>query len=190
MIKEALVTLAEIAFFAKVIPIKRGPVFHTAAATDRQVSAYKTFITEILLGPCKGSFFAADGQLIYRRFKNVTQLPSRLNKKITAESITVMFNNNVLTALSVECANRVPARNVIRQERIKIANAQLLRPIFVPAVKYPAQEFTILLRCNCKIRNLIRAGFKLYAGDKLYIPCPKGDEEIKYLVRILYVFCV
>ncbi len=113
MIKEALVALAEIAFFAKVIPVKRSPVFHTAAPTDRQVSADKTFITEIPLGPGKGSLFAAGGQLLYRRIKNITQLPPRLHKKITAESITVMFNNNVLTALLVECANRVPARNII-----------------------------------------------------------------------------
>ncbi len=148
MIKEAFVALAEIAFFAKVILVKRGPVFHTAPATDRQVPADKTFITEIPLGPGKGSFFTAGGQLVYRRFNNVTQLPPRLNKKIAAESITGMFNNNVLTALSVERANRMPARNIIRQERIKISNAQLPRPIFVPAVKYPAQEFTVLLRRN------------------------------------------
>ncbi len=148
MIKEALVALAEITFLAKVIPIKRCPVFHTATPTDCQVSADKTFITEIPLGPGKGPLFAAGCQLFYRGFKNVSQLPPRLDKKITAESITVMFNNNVLTALLVERANRVPARNVIRQERIKITNAQFSRPIFVPAVKYPAQEFTILLRRN------------------------------------------
>ncbi|GAJ18357.1 unnamed protein product, partial [marine sediment metagenome] len=148
MIKEALVALAEIAFLAKVILIKRCPVFHTAAATDRQVPADKTFITEIPFGPGKGSFFTANGQLFYRRIKNITQLPPLLDKKIAAESITVMFNNNVLTALLVECANRVPARNIIRQERIKITNAQFSRPIFIPAVKYSAQEFTILLRRN------------------------------------------
>ncbi len=113
MIEEELVAFAKIAFLAKVILIKRRPVFHTAAATDCQVPAHKTFITYIPLGPCKGSFFAANGQLFYRRFKNITQLPPRLHKKIAAESITVMFNNNVLTALSVERANRVPARNVI-----------------------------------------------------------------------------
>ncbi len=113
MIKEALVALAEIAFFAKVISIKRCPVFHTAAATDRQVSADKTFITEIPLGPGKGPLFSAGGQLVYRRIKNIAQLPPRLHKKITAESITVMFNNNVLTALSVERANRVTSCNLI-----------------------------------------------------------------------------
>jgi hypothetical protein len=113
MIKEALVALAEIAFLAKVIPIKRRPVFHTAPATDRQVPADKTFITEIPFGPCKGSLFTAGGQLFYRRFKNITQLPPRLNKKITAECVTCMFDNNVLTALLIERANRVPARNVI-----------------------------------------------------------------------------
>ncbi len=113
MIKEALVALAKIAFLAKVILVKRCPVFHTAAATDRQVPADKTFITEIPLGPGKCSLFAAGGQFLYRRFKNITQLPPRLHKKIAAESITVMFNNNVLTALSVERANRVPACNVI-----------------------------------------------------------------------------
>ncbi len=113
MIKEAFVTLAEIAFFAKVILVERGPVFHTPAATDRQVPADKTFITEIPFGPGKGSFFAANGQLFYRRIKNITQLPPRLHKKITAVGITIMFDNNVLTALSVERANRMPACNVI-----------------------------------------------------------------------------
>ncbi len=113
MIKEALVTLAEIAFFAKVIPIKRRPVFHTPAATDRQVPADKTFITEIPLGPGKGSFFTDNGQLVYRCFKNVTQLPPRLNKKIAAESIARMLNNNILAALLVECADCMPCHNAI-----------------------------------------------------------------------------
>jgi len=144
IIKEELVAFTEIALLAKVILVKRDSVFHTAAATDCQVSADKTFITEIPLGPCKGSLFAAGGQLFYRRFKNITQSPPRLDKKITAESITRMFDNDVLTALFVERANRVLARNVIRQERIEITNAQLSRPVFIPAVKYPAQEFTIL----------------------------------------------
>ncbi len=113
MIKEVFVALAEIAFFAKVVPVKRGPVFHTAAATDRQVPADKTFITEVPLGPGKDSFFTAGGQLVYRRFNNVTQLPSLLHKKIAAESITGMFNNNILTALFVERANRVFAGDEI-----------------------------------------------------------------------------
>ncbi len=113
MIKEALVAFAEITFLAKVIFIKRRPVFHTATATDRQVPADKTFITEIPLGPGKASFFAANGQLFYRRIKNITQLPPRLHKKITAVSITGMFDNNVLTALLVKRANRMSACNVI-----------------------------------------------------------------------------
>ena len=105
IIEEELVAFAEIAFFTEIVFVKWSPVFHAAAATDCKVPAYKAFITNILFGPGKGPLNAACGQLFYRCIKNVTQLPSRLNKKIAAESIAIMFDNNVLTALFVECAN-------------------------------------------------------------------------------------
>ncbi len=113
MIEEELVAFAEIAFFAEIVFVKRRPVFHAAAATDSKVPADEAFITNILFGPGKGSLNTACGQLFYRRFKNVAQLPSRLYKKIAAESIAIMFDNNVLTALFVERANRVFAGDVI-----------------------------------------------------------------------------
>ena len=146
IVKEKLVALAKITFLTKVLPVKWSSVFHTASATDIEVSTDKTFAAQVCFRTGEFSFYAACSQLFYRRFKNVAQSPLRLDKEITTKSIAGMFNNDILTALSVERAYRVPARNVIRQERIKIANAQFPRPLFVPAVEYPAQEFAILLR--------------------------------------------
>ncbi len=113
IIEEELVAFAEIAFFAEVVFVERCPVFHATAAADCKVPADEAFITNVLFGPGKGSLFAACCQLFYRRFKNVAQLPSRLYKKITAESIAIMFYHDVLAALFVERANRVFAGDVI-----------------------------------------------------------------------------
>ena len=107
MIEEELVAFAEITFPAEVFFVKRCPVFHAAPTTDSQVPAYKAFITNIIFGPGEGSLYFACGQLFYRCFKNVAQLPPRLNKKIAAESIAIVFDNNVLAALFVERANSV-----------------------------------------------------------------------------------
>jgi len=113
VIEETLVAFAEIAFSAKTVFIEGGSVFHTSAATDGKMSADQAFIAEILLCAGKGPLFAAGGQLLYRRLKNVSQSPLRLDEKITAESIAGMLDYDVLTALSVESTNRVPSCNVI-----------------------------------------------------------------------------
>jgi len=143
VIEETLVGLTEIAFSAKAVFVKGGPVFHTSTAADGKMPADKAFVAEILLGPGKLPLFAAGSQLFNRCFKNVTQSPLRLDEKITAESIAAMLDNNILTALFVERANRMFAGHAVRDYRIKVANAQILRgprfagnrPIFVPAVK-------------------------------------------------------
>jgi hypothetical protein len=75
--------------------------------------ARKTLIAQILLGPRKGAFFTIGGKFPYRHFKNVTQPPLWLNKKIAAERIAIMLYNNVLSALSIERANRMFARDTI-----------------------------------------------------------------------------
>jgi hypothetical protein len=182
VIKETLVGLTEIAFSAKVILIEWGSVFHTSAATDGKVSADKAFVAEVLLGSGKFSLFAAGGQLFYRRFKNVAQSPLRLDEKITAKSIAGMLNYNILTALFVERANCMFAGNAVRDYRIKVTNAQILRgprfavrrtpyggirPIFVPAVKQPAQKAAVLLRRNRKVRNFARRRVNLHTRNKL-----------------------
>ncbi len=113
MIEENFIGLAEIAFPAIVFFIERCPVFHAAAPTYGQVPADKTLVAEVFLGPGKSSLNTACGQLFYRCIKNVTQLPSWLYKKIAAESIAIVFDNDVLTALFVECANRVSSGDEI-----------------------------------------------------------------------------
>ena len=124
VIEETLVGLTEIALSIldsrfsilveyRVSSIEHRFIFHTSTATDGKMSAHKAFVAEILFGPGKGPLFAAGGQFLYRRFKNVTQSPLRLDKKITAESIAGMLNYNILTALFVERANCMFAGDVI-----------------------------------------------------------------------------
>jgi len=113
VIKETLVGLTEVALSAKIIFVERSPIFHTSTATNSKMPTDKALVAQILLGPGKGPLSAAAGQFFYRRLKNVAQPPLRLNKKIAAESITSMLDNDVLAALLVECADRVPASNVI-----------------------------------------------------------------------------
>ena len=114
IIKEPLVAFAEITFPA-LVAVKRNPIFYAAAATNGKVSANKTFVAKILLGPGKGAFFSAGGEFFYRRFKNIAQLPFRLYKKIAAETIAGMLDNNITAALFIESTNCMLAGDTIRQ---------------------------------------------------------------------------
>jgi len=113
MIEELLVRLAEVAFSAIVFFIERRPVFHTAAPTYGQVPADKALVAEVFLGPGKSSLFTAGGEFFNRRLEDITQTPLRLDEKITAESVAGMLDHDILTALPVERADRVPARDII-----------------------------------------------------------------------------
>ena len=113
MVEEEFIAFAKIAFFPEIILIKWGTIFHAAASTNCQMPADKTFVTNIFFGLGEGSLLAACSQFFYRCIKDVAQLPSWLDKKITAECVTIMFDNNILTALLVECANCMFSRDEI-----------------------------------------------------------------------------
>ncbi len=70
-------------------------------------------------------------------------------------------------ATLVECADRVSARDIVRQKRIKIANAQFERAVLVPAIEEPAQKIAVLLGGDREVCDLPRYGIHLHAGDEL-----------------------
>jgi hypothetical protein len=92
---------------AAVLSIQANSVFHTSAATYIKVAAEKTPVTEILLLAGKGPLFTANCEFLQRRFKNVAQLPLRLDKKLTAKGIAAVLDNNKTRALLTVCANCV-----------------------------------------------------------------------------------
>jgi len=114
MIEEMLVGLAEVTLPAIVFFIERRPVLHTAAPADGQMSADEAFVAEVSLGSCKSSLFTARGEFFYRRLENIAQPPLRLDEKIAAEGVACMLDHDILAALPVERAYRVPARDIIR----------------------------------------------------------------------------
>lgn len=126
----------------------RGPVLHTAGTTEGKVPAEEAFITKILLGTGEGALLTTCGEFFHRRFKNAAQPPFRLDKKITWEAIAGVLDDNVLTALLAKRADCMLAGNTVRQYRVKVANAQILWAVVVPAVEYSAHKFAILLRRN------------------------------------------
>ncbi len=148
VIEEAFIAFAKIAFPPKAFLVKRRSVFHTAGTTDVKVSAEKTFVAKILLGACKFSFFGTGGNFLHRRFKYIAQPPFRLDKKIAGEAIAGVLDDDVLTALLAKGADCMLAGNTVRQYRVKVANAQILWAVVVPAVKYSAHKFAVLLRRN------------------------------------------
>ena len=77
------------------------------------MTADKTFIAEILLGPCEFLFFTVGGQFIYWSFPNITQSPVKVDKKITAKHIAVVFDNDILAATSLVCTDRMPPTKII-----------------------------------------------------------------------------
>ena len=113
VIEELLICRAEITLAAKVFLVQNSSILHAAAPADRKVPAEKAFVTEISLGPGKKPLLAVRGKLLDRRLQNIADTPSRFDKKIAAEGIAGMLDDNILTALSAECADRMRAGDII-----------------------------------------------------------------------------
>lgn len=143
-----LIAFAKVTFAGRAAVVQTNPILHTAAATDGKVCADKALVAKILLGPRKGPLFTADGKFLYRRFQDVAEPPLRFYKKLTAEAVTSVLDNQKTSTLLTESANRVFAHHIIGHYGIKLTNVQLLWAVAVPAVKYPAEELAILLRRN------------------------------------------
>jgi len=203
ILKKAFIRFAEITFSSEIIPVEGSSILHTAATTYCKIPADQAFAAQISFGSCKRPLLIAGSQFFNWRLEDVTQLPPRLNKKITTEGVAGMLNDNVLAALSVERTNRVFARQVKRKDRIKVADAQPLlpqgqacpraggdRPIIIPAVEYSAPELAKLLRRNREVRNFARSRIKFHAGDKLKIPNAVFYEKIKQLIRVVGGFII
>ncbi len=99
-----------------------------------------------------------------------------------------MLDDDILIASSLECADRMSAGNVEREDRIEIAYAQFCRAEFVPAVEYSAQKFAILLRRDGEIRNISRRRIEFHTRDELQEPDIETDKKIEYLVGMFDVF--
>ena len=138
MIEELFIGFAKVTFGAIAFFIERGAVFHAAASTDSEVPTHEALVAEVFLGSGKSSFFTAGRKFFYRYLEDITQPPFRLDEKVTAKGVAGMLDHDILTALPVERADRVPARDIIRQHRIEVADAQISRAMLVPAVKQPA----------------------------------------------------
>ena len=124
MVQERPVCFAVETLLAKIVFVERGAVFHAAASTNGQMAAHEAFVAQVALGPREGPLLLAGCQFIYRRFEDVAQSPFRFDEEITGKDLTIMFDHYVLAALLVECADRMSARDIIRQQRVKVANAQ------------------------------------------------------------------
>jgi len=187
MIEEAFVGFAEIALLAETVFVEGGPVLHAAAAADGQMPANQAFVTKIFLGLCKGPLFAAGRQLLYRRLEDVAQSPFRLDEEIAAEGVARVLDDNILTALLIERADRMSAGDIVGQHGVEIANAQVSRPIVDPAIEQPTQKFAILLRRDREIGDLTRSRIDLHARNELHEFHTESDEKIEYLVGMLRI---
>ena len=78
-----------------------------------------------------------------------------------------MLDHDKAGAFFAVCADRMFAQNVVGNERIEIANVELLRPVFVPQIEQFAEEIAVLLWSNGKICNPSHHGICLDARDKL-----------------------
>ena len=113
MIEEPFISFTKVAFPAVIFFIERGPVFHTAAPTYAQVPADKALVAEVTLGSGESSLFSAGGKFFNRCLEDIAQPPFRLDEKVAAESVAGMLDDNILAALPVESAYRMPAGDVI-----------------------------------------------------------------------------
>ena len=77
------------------------------------MAADETFIAEVLFCAGEISFFFAGSEIFYRRFKDISYPPFRVNEKVTAENIVVMLDDDVIAASLCEGADRMIAVKTI-----------------------------------------------------------------------------
>jgi len=154
------------------------------------VPADEAFIGEILFGPGENAFGPFARQSLYRGIDYIARAPFRLDEEIAAEGIAGVLDNDVLIASFTECAYRMFAGDIIRDDGIEITYAQFCWAVFVPAVEYPAQKFAVLLRRDGEIRNFSRRVIALNARYELQKLYTEPDEKIEYLVGMSGVFRV
>ena len=96
-----------------------------------------------------------------------------------------MLDDDVLAALAVKGADRVPARHAIAQKRVEIANAEFVGPDGQPAVENATQKLAVLLRRDRERGDLPGLRIDLDAWNELHVANAQVEQEIKDLVRVL-----
>lgn len=187
VVEELAIAFAEVALAAEIVLIESGAVLQTPAPANRQVSTDEALVGEVLLQAGKGLLVGAGGELLNGRLAEIAQPPFRLDEEIAAEGVAGVLDDDILTALLVERADCVSAGEVIRQDGIEVADAHVSRPVLVPAVEQPAEEFAVLFRRDGKIRYLARRWLDLDARNKLQEPDAQPHEKIEYLVWVRHV---
>jgi hypothetical protein len=190
VIEELFVSRTEVTLSAEIFAAESRSIFQTAAPADGKMPANEAFIGKILLCPGEITFRFIGRQLLYRRIHYAACSPFRFDEKIAAENIAGMLDNDILVASALECAYRMSAGDVEREDRIEIAYAQFCRAEFVPAVEYSAQKFAVLLRRDGEIRNISRRSIELHTRNELQKPDTETDKKIEYLLGMFYVFSI
>ena len=90
------------------------------------------------LQPGKAPLLLTVKQLTHRRGENIAQLPLLLTKKITAESIPVVFDHEVIVAALPKRTVCLMSLHIVRQHRVEQPDAQPARPVGQPAIEDPA----------------------------------------------------
>lgn len=187
MVEKLFVAFAEIAFSREIVVIPTGSVFHAAAPADVKMAADKTFVAELLLGPCEGAFLLVGGESFQGRFENTAQPPLRLYEEFATENFARVLDNDKARVFFAVGADRVFAHDVVCHERIEIADVQLLGTVVVPEVEKSAQKIAVLFRRDREIRRLARRGVCFNAWDELQISQFVLDDEIKEFFRMFHV---
>ena len=84
-------------------------VFHAATAAHIEVAAEQALVAEIELCAGEGAFLLAGGDLVDGCFEYAAESPFRIDEEVTGEAVTVVFDDDVLAALSAEGADSVVA---------------------------------------------------------------------------------
>ena len=71
------------------------------------MTAKKTLVWQVLLGPGECAFFRIAGQLAYRPVENTAYMPFGFDEEIAAKGFARMLDHDIAAALPLECANRV-----------------------------------------------------------------------------------
>jgi hypothetical protein len=165
-------------------------VFHAASATHIEVAAEQALVAEIELGAGEGAFLLAGGDFIDGGIEYAAESPFRIDEEVTGEAVTVVFDDNILAALSAEGADSVVAGEAEIQDRIEISDADFFRAVFVPSVEDAAEEIAVLLWGNGEVGYAAGFGIGLDAGDELEEADFVFDEEVEYLVGVFGVYVV
>ena len=178
MVEELFVGGAEVAEGAGVGG-EDAAVLETAALAKRAVAAGEAAVGGKAFAGGEALFGGAGGEPADGGFVEISQAAGGFDEEVAGEDVAVVLDDDVLVAAGAEGALRVAAVEVVAQEGVEEADADVFGAVGQPAVEEAAEEVGVLLGGNGEGGGGGGDGVEFDAGDELEVTKALVEEEVE-----------